>query len=435
MSVETSGGTPSTRHYDLIIVGAGQVGATLALQLAPLLERQGLRMALVEADDRDQPTFHAEQFDPRVVALTPASQQLYQRLGLWRHIEKERVCPYREMHVWDGEGSGRIGFSADELGSEALGYIVEVSVLVRHIRQALTYQSGVDLLSPAVVRGLDRVESGTASASDLSRPLSSAPLQRLTLEDGRKVSAPLVVAADGVESRVRELAGFAVREWSYDQKAIVTTVRTERPHGYTARQRFMRTGPVALLPLRWRRETQRPGPWDTHYCSIVWSADADLADELMALDDAGFRARLGRETEYALGEITDVDRRHAIALAQRHARDYVRPGVALVGDAAHRIHPLAGQGVNLGLKDVMALATEIERALNRGLPLGEVSIVRRYQRQRLGDNLGMMATMEGFKQLFGSHAPAAIMARNLGLRGVNALAPVKNTLARKAMGV
>lgn len=412
----------SQTTHDVIVVGAGQVGATLALKLSPLLAARGLRLALVEASDAEPAVYRGEQFDPRVVALTPASRRCYEELGLWRHIEAERASPYRDMLVWDGEASGRIGFHADELNCDQLGHIVENSVLVRHLRQALTYQSTVEWFRPASVMSLSHRDDEVVAVS---------------LDSGHTLVAPLVIAADGAHSRVRELAGFNVREWPYEQRAIVTTVRTERPHGQTARQRFMRTGPLAFLPLRchWGDTEKRTSPWDEHYSSIVWSADSDLADELLALDDAAFCTRLGRDFEYTLGAVTSTDRRHGIPLYQRHAQDYIRPGVALVGDAAHSIHPLAGQGVNLGLKDVLALSEEIERALKRGLPLSEPSILRRYQRQRLGDNLGMMASMEGFKRLFGSRSPAWIALRNLGLRRVDNLPLLKNTLAQKAMGV
>ena len=412
----------SETTYDVIVVGAGQVGATLALKLAPLLAARGLRLALVEASDAEPAVYRGEQFDPRVVALTPASRRIYEQLGLWRHIEAERACPYRDMLVWDGEASGRIGFHADELNCDQLGHIVENSVLVRHLRQALTYQSTVEWFRPAAVATLKQGDDGAVSVG---------------LDTGHTLVAPLVIAADGAHSRVRELAGFNIREWPYEQRAIVTTVRTERPHGQTARQRFMRTGPLAFLPLRchWGEADAGEHPWDEHYSSIVWSADSALADELLALDDTAFCDRLGRDFEYTLGAVTGTDRRHGIPLYQRHARDYIRPGIALVGDAAHSIHPLAGQGVNLGMKDVQALYQEIERALTRGLPLSELSILRRYQRQRLGDNLGMMATMEGFKRLFGSRSPAWIALRNTGLRRVDDLPLIKNTLAQKAMGV
>lgn len=413
--------------YDLVIVGAGVVGAALALQLAPVFAERGLRMALVEAGEAP-PEYREDRFDPRVVALTPGSRALFERLGLWRLVETERVCPYRDMRVWDGEASGHIEFSADALGSDQLGHIVENSVLVRHLRQALGYQSAVDLLQPVVLESLTLPSQ--ADAAQAADPV------KLALSDGSQIEAALLVAADGAHSKVRDWAGFEVREWAYDQKAIVTTVTTEASHQYCARQRFMATGPLAFLPLHRRLEADGGAlQWDSRYCSIVWSADSDLADELMALDDEAFCARIGRDFEYSLGEVTATQQRFLIPLYQRHARDYTRPGIALVGDAAHSIHPLAGQGVNLGLKDAMALAEEVQRALDRGLPLNEPSILRRYQRQRLGDNLGMMAVMEGFKRLFGSTTPELIWLRSAGLSKVGSLPLVKNTLARKAMGV
>lgn len=407
------------QHYQLVIVGAGLVGASLALQMAPKLAERGMRLALVEAGGEPD-RYSGPAFDPRVVALTAASQALFETLGLWSQVSAERVCPYRDMEVWDGEASGDIGFHARQLGCEQLGHIVENSLLVRHLRQALRYQSSVDWFQP------HRLED--------YQPAGAEAPARIRLDDGRQLSADLLVAADGAQSRLRSLAGFAVREWAYGQKAIITSVRTQQSHDYKARQRFMRTGPLAFLPLRWRG-AEANQDWDCHYSSIVWSADSALADSLMALDDDAFCARLTRDFEARLGRVEACDQRYAIPLYQRHARHYVQPGVALVGDAAHSIHPLAGQGVNLGLKDVVALARQLNRGLDRGLPLSEPSLLRRYQRQRLGDNLGMMALMESFKHLFGSRSPEWIWLRNEGLRRVDALPFVKNTLARKAMGV
>jgi 2-polyprenylphenol 6-hydroxylase len=402
-------------RYDVIVIGAGLVGATLAAKIAAGEASRQLRIAVIEAGG-EPGHFEDRNFDPRVVALTPASQHLLDSIHCWDSIYTERACPYRDMEVWDGEGTGRIEFRAEDLHSDTLGHIVENSVALRALRRRLT-KLNVTVIQPASVTGLLKPES------------PSQPVQ-LRLNDTRQLSAPLVVAADGAHSRVRELAGFATREWAYDQRAIVTTVCTEKPHHYTARQRFMNTGPLALLPLRWRVE----GGWDTHYCSIVWSADNALSEQLMALSDAEFCARLGRDFEHQLGEVTGTAERFAIPLYQRHARQYIQPGIALVGDAAHSIHPLAGQGVNLGLRDVQVFALELERAIRRGLNVNDFSILRRYQRQRQGDNLAMMGMMEGFKRLFGNSNPELTWLRNTGMSVLNQVPLAKNTIVRRAMG-
>jgi 2-octaprenylphenol hydroxylase len=204
-------------------------------------------------------------------------------------------------------------------------------------------------------------------------------------------------------------------------------VHTENPHEFTAWQRFMHTGPLAFLPL------QHQG--DAHSCSIVWSAEDALAQELMALTDEQFCVQLEAAFEARLGRITRCAERFAIPLRQRHASSYIQPGIALVGDAAHNIHPLAGQGVNLGLLDVIVLVQELERAQRRGVPLTDYSILRRYQRQRLAANLGMMAAMEGFKRLFGNRSLAVNWLRNTGIRELNSMNTIKKIIINTALGV
>jgi len=240
------------------------------------------------------------------------------------------------------------------------------------------------------------------------------------------LNTSLLIAADGARSRVRDLAGFATREWDYGQRAIVATVRTRKAHEFTAWQRFMRTGPLAFLPLC--------EAGDDHLASIVWSAETQFAEELMQLDEKRFCARLGEAFEYRLGEIDAVSQRFAFPLRQRHAKTYAQAGIVLVGDAAHNIHPLAGQGVNRGLLDVATLHQEILRALARDLPLADYSILRRYQRARLGSNLSMMSAMESFKRLFGSRSLAINWLRNTGLRQVDAIVPLKKFIISAALG-
>jgi len=396
-------------HYDLIIVGAGLVGASLACAIAQQENANSLRIALIEAGNGIQ-HFDGENFDPRVVALTQASQDLLTDIGVWDDIIQTRACAYRDMHVWDGEGTAAIHFNCAEVRANHLGHIVENSVVLNALRKKIAQHTQIYLIEPVRVVALTN-GSGV----------------EISLGNGDKITGRLLIAADGAQSRVRELAEFETREWDYGHKAIITTVQTELPNQATAWQRFMRTGPLAFLPLSTVDEK--------HFCSIVWSAETELADELMQLNDAEFCARLGFAFEYKLGEILHSAERYAIPLRQRHAKTYIQPHIVLVGDAAHNIHPLAGQGVNLGLLDVVALSQEIERALKRKIPLNDFSILRRYQRQRLAGNLIMMSAMEAFKRLFGSNSLMLTWLRNMGMRQLDSVTELKKVIVKAAMGL
>ncbi|BFM14076.1 2-octaprenyl-3-methyl-6-methoxy-1,4-benzoquinol hydroxylase [Maricurvus nonylphenolicus] len=402
--------TESRAEFDILIVGAGLVGGALACALAQI--DQSLAVGVIEAGPDPKP-FNAEQFDPRVVALTHASKQLLASIGAWDMIEAERTCPYTDMHVWDADGTGNIHFDCREVQQPSLGHIVENSVAVRAITQQLYQRANVQLIH-------GRVE--TLHRDD------QAQLSQVILESGEVVSAPLLLACDGANSKVRELANMHTREWDYGHHAVVTTVRSEQPHQFTAWQRFLTSGPLAFLPLV-------TAEGDAHQCSIVWSVLPELAEALMALDDDTFCLRLSDAFEHKLGKVVHADKRFSFPLRQRHAIDYIKPGIALVGDACHTIHPLAGQGVNLGFLDVLALQQEIQRACERNLPLSDESILRRYQRQRKSGNLSMMAAMEGFKRLFGADNIGVRWVRNEGLRQVNSLPLLKNTIVKQAMGL
>jgi 2-octaprenylphenol hydroxylase len=291
-----------------------------------------------------------------------------------------------------------------------LGHIVENSVVLNALRKKVAQYVNISLIQPARVASL---ENGSCV--------------QVALDNGDVINTKLLIAADGAQSKVRELAEFETREWDYGHNAIVTTVQTELPHQATAWQRFMRTGPLAFLPLSSANEK--------HFCSIVWSAETELADELMQLDDAAFCTRLGAAFEHKLGKIIHADKRFVFPLRQRHAKTYIQPHIGLVGDAAHNIHPLAGQGVNLGLLDVAALSQEIHRALERKIPLNDFSILRRYQRQRLAGNLMMMSAMEAFKRLFGTHSLMITWLRNAGMRQLNSVTELKKIIIKAAMGL
>ena len=398
-----------TQTFDIVIVGAGLVGASLACAIAQESNAQDLRIALIEAGG-DAQHFDGEHFDPRVVALTQASQNLLAKIGVWSQVLQTRACAYRDMHVWDGEGTADIHFNCADVRENHLGHIVENSVIVTALRKKIAEHAQINLIQPTKIVNLLRKDT-----------------VHIELDNGEQLCTNLLIAADGAQSKVRELAEFETREWDYGHKAIVTTVQTELPHRATAWQRFMRTGPLAFLPLSTINQK--------HFCSIVWSAETELADELMQLNDIEFCARLGFAFEHKLGKIIHAAERFAIPLRQRHAKTYIQPNIVLVGDAAHNIHPLAGQGVNLGLLDVISLAQEIQRALDRKIPLSDFSILRRYQRQRLAGNLIMMSAMEAFKRLFGSQSLMLTWLRNAGIRQLNSLTELKKIIVKAAMGL
>lgn len=392
---------------DLIIVGAGMVGSALALAL----KDSGLNILLLDGGSMAVRPFIGEApFEPRVSALSMASQRLLERLQVWPGVQARRASLYAQMQVWDGSGTGSIHFSAASVHAESLGHIVENRVVQDALLEAL-FDSEVGLLPNA------RLEQLRRDGDDWL----------LQLVDGRQLRTPLLVAADGANSSVRQMAGCATREWDYLHHAIVTSVRCADAHQATAWQRFTDDGPLAFLPLR-RGE-------DEHWCSIVWSTVPEEARRLMALDDQAFRQALGKAFEWRLGEILEVDPRLCIPLRQRHAKRYIQPGLALIGDAAHTIHPLAGQGVNLGFLDAATLAEVLLHALRRGEPLASEKTLSRFERRRMPHNLAMMAAMEGFQRLFQADPLSVRWLRNSGLNLVDGLAEAKALFVRQALGL
>jgi 2-octaprenylphenol hydroxylase len=396
----------STQTADLVIVGAGMVGSALALAL----EASGLDVLLLDGDELEVSAFDSDApFDPRVSALSAASQRIIERLGAWQGIAERRSCPYRDMHVWEGTGTGEIHFSAESVHAQWLGHIVENHV----VRDALVER---------LKQGSTRLE-GNARLLQLRR---SGDGWLLSLEGDRQIRTPLLIAADGARSAVRRFTGVETREWDYLHDAIVTNVRCADPHRDTAWQRFTEHGPLAFLPLSRGAE---------HWCSIVWSVTPSEASRLMALDDTAFCIALGEAFEHRLGDVMAVDKRLSIPLRQRHAKRYVEPGLALIGDAAHTIHPLAGQGANLGFLDAAVLAEELLRAHGRGESLADVRTLERYERRRMPHNLAMMAAMEGFERLFQADALPLRWVRNQGLKLVNGLPGAKGLFVRQALGL
>jgi len=391
-----------SNDYDIIIVGAGMVGATLACALG----QQGFRIALVEAVKPDF-NWPENSVDQRVSAITCASQKIFESIGVWETMTQQRVSPYQEMRVWDATGSGSIHFDSAELGVPLLGHIVENRVTVFALHQQLATLKEVTLFTPAMITELD-IDDDKA---------------QVTFDDGKKLTASLVVAADGSRSKLRELAGIETSGWSYHQNGVVAHITTSKSHQNTAWQRFMPDGPLAFLPLA------------DGSSSIVWSTTPEHADALLALDEKDFLDELQQSFGDSLGRMLSCGPRAAFPLRMQHAKTYTLPRLALLGDAAHTVHPLAGQGVNLGLADAASLAEVLVNARQQHKDIGEHKILRRYERWRKGENLAMIATMDGFKRLFGSTKPAIKWVRNLGLGLTNSTTPIKNLIMRQAMGL
>ncbi len=392
---------------DLLIVGAGMVGSALALAL----QHSGLEILLLDGSSLSVPRFDdAAPFEPRVSALSAASQRILDRLGAWQGISERRASPYSDMQVWDGSGTGQIHFSAASVHADVLGHIVENRVVQDGLLERL-HDSEIGLLADA----------------RLERMRRSGDEWLLTLADGRNLRAPLVIAADGANSAVRRLTGCETREWDYLHHAIVTSVRCAEPHQNTAWQRFTDEGPLAFLPL------QRDGKQD--WCSIVWSTTPERAEKLMVLPDDAFCTELERAFEGRLGAVLQADPRVCVPLRQRHAKRYVAEGLALIGDAAHTIHPLAGQGVNLGFLDAAVLAEELLKAYERGERLADVKVLSRFERRRMPHNLALMAAMEGFERLFQADPLPLRWLRNSGLKWVEQMPEAKALFVRQALGL
>lgn len=388
-------------RFDILIVGGGMVGTTLACAL----QDSGMKIGLIEAGPPSDIQADDE-IDLRVSAITRASQQIFTALGVWPGMTARRVSPFREMHVWDAGGDGVIHFDAAELGEATLGHIIENRVIQRALWECLQREGVVDLICPAAVAELHR----------------DGALFRAQLTDGRALRARLLVGADGAQSRVRQFAHIRTHGWAYDQQALVATVATEHSHRETAWQRFLPTGPLAFLPLHDGRS------------SIVWSTAPQQARQLLAEGDAAFCQQLEQAFGGVLGRITSTGERAVFPLRLQYVDSYVQAGLALIGDAAHTVHPLAGQGVNLGILDAASLAEVLLAAQAHGSDIASLKVLRRYERWRKGHNLMMMATMDGFKRLFGAAWEPLRRARNAGLSLTNALPPVKHLIMSHAMG-
>ena len=407
--------------YDVIVVGGGIVGQSMALGLA----QQSYKVCLIDRSTAPKiaPSNNGKQaqFSPRVSAMSAASQTLLENLGAWQLIDRKQC--YSKMHVWDQDGFGDIEFDATELAKSrvnapplkkessrngaCLGHIIENDQLTLALHKALSEYENADMVYDSAIANMQ----------------SSEQEAQIVLKDNKILTSRLIIGADGANSQVRKAFGFTQTFWDYDHQAIVVNVKTELPHNNCARQVFTPFGPLAFLPLP-----------DPNQSSIVFSQQSEQAATLMALNEDDFSKALQVAIDNHYGKVSLLNLRQSYPLRMRYARQWSGTRVALIGDAAHTIHPLAGQGANLGLSDVSCMLKKLAELADTPELLGRQRELRQYERQQKTEAIKVIATMESFKQLFDGNHPLKKLVRNTGLAGANKIPMIKRFFMHQAMG-
>lgn len=397
------------QRFDIVIVGGGITGLTLAAKLATGQQAGSLRLTLVDAAPR--PAFsESDEVALRVSAIATGSAELLKSVGAWQHVSESRLSPYECMRVWEENDTPRsaatLVFEAAEFAVPQLGFIVENV-----------------LLQDALLMQLDKADVELRYARPIRSLRKTGRQYRLELEDGDALLADLVVGADGSRSFVRGAVGIETRTWPYEQTAFVTHLEPQLQHQATAWQRFLRDGPLGMLPLADGR------------VSVVWSTTPAVAKLASEASDQELGDMLTEASDHVLGDLTVAGPRGAFPLGAQHAQRYVLPGIALIGDAAHAIHPLAGQGANLGLQDAAELADVVNTALRQGLHPGDQPVLRRYERARKGANATMLHFMTGLNRLFTTDSRVVAELRSAGMRMFNRSGPIRERAVKVALGV
>jgi len=398
--------------YDIIIVGGGMVGLAMAASLAEsdlkiiIIEKQNLP-EVFSSELLSNSVVEDNDFDVRVSAISPANRELLRKFNAWQNIPQQRQANYQKMKVWDGDGTGKIEFSAAEIAKPDLGVIVENRLIQAALLKNIQAFGNVHCCFGLELEQIESFEDHI----------------EINLNDGSQYKSQLLIGADGANSIVRQKLEIESKQTPYEQIAFVANVRTELSHEFTAWQRFTPTGPVAFLPLA-----------NKNLCSVVWSIDQEKAEKLEAIDKNEFAIKLQQAFESKLGKVTAVSEHFGFPLVKRHSQNYLRHRVALIGDAAHTIHPLAGQGVNLGFQDVACLAELILELIQQKRDYGLMQNLRPFERERKTENLMVQNAMSGFKHLFANQSMPVTLVRNFAMSALNNLPMAKEMMIKKAMG-
>lgn len=393
-----------THSYDIVVVGGGVIGCAQALALA---QDAGISIALLEQNADPFQHWDKNTYHYRVSALTLATQRLLQRLDVWETLLSHRISAFTGMEIWRETPKSSLKLFAHEIGEEQLGFIVENNLLQHVLLTKLLAHPNIDFFDGVVLNEVNLSNNAIVLQSN----------------DGRLFKGKLAIGCDGAQSWMRTQAGIKLDQYDYGQKAIIAHVETSLPHERIARQAFLPTGPLAFLPLA-----------SAHHASIVWSLPNAAAQSLLEMDELGFRASLGQAFSGRLGEVNTVSKRHAFPLVRVHAAAYCASRLALVGDAAHVVHPLAGQGVNLGLMDVAALAAVISSAREKGQDIGGRAYLRKYERSRKGDNFFMLSAIDLLQRFFAKENMLLSPLQKNGLAWVDRCLLLKRLFMRYGVG-
>lgn len=392
------------KTYDIAIVGGGVVGLTFALALA---KHTSLSILILESQTTSTAWAPEDDYHPRVSAISLASQRIFQAINIWDDIKARRISPFNAIQVWEEAGPGKIQFNARDIAETNLGFIIENDVMLAALEENLKkYPQIVNIKS--------------VHLSEFNETTNYIELKTQTNEI---YHSKLVVGADGGQSWVRKQADISVNNLDYEQLAIVATLTTSQPHLQTARQVFLGTGPLAFLPLK-----------DPHTTSIVWSLPNEEAKNKLALEDAEFCRQLAVAFDYKLGDVVTIGKRYQFPLRKQEAKHYIHSRVALIGDAAHIVHPLAGQGVNIGLLDAASLFEVINNAIKDNRDFASIHTLRRYERWRKADNASLLSGVHAIKEMFASNKVIIKGGRSLGLTLINKMQSIKNIFTRHAVG-